>query len=435
MRRGRGALAGAMLALLCAASGRVTARTPDAAALGFSTERLQRLDKALQAQIDSGIYAGICLLILRHGETAWDTCHGYQSLATREPLRHDAIYRIASMTKPITGTALMILFEDGKWQLDDPVAKFAPEFAGLQVATPEGLAPLSHPITMRELLTSTAGFAAGHPVGSVNREVDRKYAAAKLEGGTLAEMAVRLSGLPLESQPGTHFRYGIQHDIQGYLVERISGVSFDRFLDEHLFRPLRMVDTGFGVSPEKRGRLVPLYRYDPNGELVLAPVQGTRLAAGAGEMPRYFSGAGGLYSTMIDYARFVQMLANRGELDGVRVFAPSTVDLMMSDMLPPGVRLTFLQPIEGVGYGANLGIVLDPARASFNSGGMGKGTVFWTGAHGTWFWIDPLNDMAVIGMVQQEGAAAAHMGMPVQAPDLRAQARSLIYAALVDPMR
>jgi CubicO group peptidase (beta-lactamase class C family) len=424
-----------MLAVACAASGRVTARPPDSAALGFSAERLQRLDGAMQAQIDSGAYAGICLLILRHGATARDTCYGYQSLATREPLRRDAIYRIASMTKPITGTALMILFEDGKWQLDDPVAKFAPEFAGLQVATADGLAPLSHPITMRELLTSTAGFAAGHPVGSVNLEVDRKYAAAKLEAGTLAEMAARLAGLPLESQPGTHFRYGIQHDIQGYLVERISGQSFDRFLVERLFRPLGMADTGFGVAPEKRARLVPLYTYDAQGKLVQAAVQGTRFAPEPGEMPRYLSGAGGLYSSMADYARFVRMLARHGELDGVRILSPGTVDLMMSDMLPAGVRLTFLQPIEGVGYGADLGIVLDPARASFNSGGMGKGTVFWTGAHGTWFWIDPVNDMEVIGMIQQEGAAAAHMGMPAKAPDLRAQARSLIYAALVDPKR
>jgi CubicO group peptidase (beta-lactamase class C family) len=430
-----GALAVAALGAACATSGSVMARTPDAVELGFSAERLQRIDGAMQAQIDSGTYAGLCLLILRHGATAKDSCYGYQSLATRAPIRRDAIYRIASMTKPVTGTALMILFEEGKWQLDDPVAKFAPEFAGLRVATATGLAPLSHPITMRELLTSTAGFAAGHPVGSVNPEVDRQYAAAKLETGTLAEMAAKLAGLPLESQPGTHFRYGIQHDIQGYLVERISGQSFDRFLEERLFRPLGMVDTGFGVAPEKRDRILPLYTYDAQMKLVPSANQGTFHSPVIGEKPAFFSGAGGLYSTMADYARFVRMLANHGELDGVRILSPSTVDLMMSDMLPDGVKLGFLQTIEGVGYGADLGIVLDPARASFNSGGMGKGTVFWTGAHGTWFWIDPVYDMQVIGMVQLEGAASAHMGLPTRAPDLRAQARSLIYAALTDPKR
>lgn len=403
--------------------------------LGFSSERLRRLDQTMQQQIDSGIYAGFCILIVRHGQSLKDKCYGYQNLATREAMRPDAIYRIASMTKPIAGTALMILFEQGKWQLDDPVAKFVPEFAGLRVATAGGDVPLSHPIIMRELLTSTAGWAAGHPIGSVNPSVDQAYAAAKLHDGTLADMAAKLATLPLESQPGTHFRYGIQHDIQGYLVERISGQRFDVFLEEHLFRPLGMNDTGFGVAPEKRERIAPLYTYDARSKLVLAANQGTYHSRLAGEKPRFLSGAGGLYSTMADYDRFVRMLANRGALDGVRIFSPSTVELMMSDMLPEGVKLTFLQKIDGVGYGADLGIVLDPAGASFNSGGIGRGSTFWTGAHGTWFWIDPANDLHVIGMVQQETAAAAHMGMPSKAPDLRALSRSLIYAALTDPDR
>jgi CubicO group peptidase (beta-lactamase class C family) len=315
------------------------------------------------------------------------------------------------------------------------VAKFAPEFANLKVASAKGLAPLSHPITMRELLTSTAGWAAGHPIGSVNPAVDQQYAAARLQDGTLAQMAAKLAGLPLESQPGTHFRYGIQHDIQGYLVERISGQTFDRFLEERLFRPLGMVDTGFGVAPEKRGRIAPLNTYDAQMKLVPSANQGNFHSQVMGEKPAFLSGAGGLYSTMADYERFVRMLAGHGELNGVRILSPSTVDLMMSDMLPEGVKLGFLQTIEKVGYGADLGIVLDPARASFNSGGMGKGTVFWTGAHGTWFWIDPVNDLQVIGMVQQEGAAAAHMGIPAKAPDLRALSRSLIYAALTEPKR
>jgi CubicO group peptidase (beta-lactamase class C family) len=424
----------AMLCGALVASG-AHAKAPGAGELGFSAERLQRLDDRLQQEIDTGKYAGFCLVILRHRQAARDRCYGSWDLDARQPMRRDAIYRIASMTKPIAGTALMILFEEGKWQLDDPVAKFAPEFAGLEVAQGKKRVPLAHPITMRELLTSTAGFAAGHPIGSVDPDVDKQYAAAKLTDGTLAEMAAKLAKLPLESQPGTHFRYGIQHDIQGYLVERISGQSFDRFLADRLFRPLGMVDTDFGVAPEKRERIAPLYAYDAQMKLTLAANQGTFHSPTAGEKPRFLSGAGGLYSTMADYQRYVRMLANGGSLDGVRILSPSTVQLMMSDMLPEGVKLTFLQPIEGVGYGADLGIVLDPGRASFNSGGLGKGTAFWTGAHGTWFWIDPVNDMQVIGMVQQEGAAAAHMGIPAQAPDLRALSRSLIYAALVEPKR
>jgi len=404
------------------------------ASLGFSTERLRKLDAAMQAEIDNGKYAAISVMIARHGELIKDSRYGYQDLANRSPLHADAIFRIASMTKPVTGVALMILYEDGKWQLDDPVSKFIPEFADLKVASAQGPAALNHPITMRELVTSTAGFAGGYDMGSANPEVDHSYVRANLKNGTLADMIEKLSHIPLESQPGAKFRYGYQHDIQGAVVERISGQSFDRFLRERLFLPLGMIDTGFGVAPEKRSRLVPLYTYDHELKLVLAKEQGAFTPV-AGETPTYLSGAGGLYSTMPDYMRFAQMLANGGTLRGVRILAPSTVKLMMSDLLPEGVKLSFMQPILGVGYGVDLGIVLDPGRASFNSGALGKGTVFWTGAHGTWFWIDPVNDVVVLGMTQQETAGAAHMGMPTPAPDLRAISRSLIYQALTEPRR
>jgi len=402
--------------------------------VGFSTERLRKLDAAMQAEIDTGKYAAISVMIARHGKLIKDSRYGYEDLANRSPLRADAIFRIASMTKPVTGVALMILYEDGKWQLDDPVSKFIPEFADLKVATAQGPAALNHPITMRELVTSTAGFAGGYDMGSANPEVDHAYVQANLKSGTLADMVEKLSHIPLESQPGAKFRYGYQHDIQGAVVERISGQSFDRFLQERLFLPLGMVDTGFGVAPEKRNRLVPLYAYDHEMKLVLAKEQGAFTPV-AGEKPGYLSGAGGLYSTMSDYMRFAQMLASGGALAGVRMLAPSTVKLMMSDLLPEGVKLSFMHPIVGVGYGVDLGIVLDPGRASFNSGGAGQGTVFWTGAHGTWFWIDPVNDLVVLGMTQQETAGAAHMGLPSPAPDLRAISRSLIYQALTEPKR
>jgi CubicO group peptidase (beta-lactamase class C family) len=402
--------------------------------VGFSADRLGRLDAAMQAEIDAGKYAAISVMIARHGRLIKDSRYGYQELANRSPLRADAIFRIASMTKPVTGVALMILYEEGRWQLDDPVSKFIPEFADLRVATAQGPAALDHPMTMRELVTSTAGFAGGYDMGSANPEVDHAYVQANLKNGTLADMVEKLSHIPLESQPGAKFRYGYQHDIQGAVVERISGLTFDRFLQQRLFAPLGMVDTGFGVAAEKRGRLVPLYAYDREQKLVPAKEQGAFTPV-AGEKPAYLSGAGGLYSTMSDYMRFAQMLANGGALKGVRILAPSTVKLMMSDLLPEGVRLSFLHPILGIGYGVDLGIVLDPGRASFNSGGVGKGTVFWTGAHGTWFWIDPVNDTVVLGMTQQESAGAAHMGMPSAAPDLRALSRSLIYQALTEPNR
>jgi CubicO group peptidase (beta-lactamase class C family) len=412
----------------------VQIKTASPEVLGFSVERLQRLETAMQAQIDAGNYVGISLMIARHGKLIKDNHYGYQELASREPLRADAIFRIASMTKPIVGVALMLLYEEGKWQLDDPVARFVPEFTQLKVATAHGLVPPDHAPTLRELVTSTAGFAAGVGLNSSNPAVDQAYAQANLRSGTLADMIGKLSKLPLESQPGAKFRYGIQHDIQGAVVERLCGKTFDHFLAERLFEPLGMVDTGFGLPLEKRGRIMPLYTYDAQMKLTLAANQGT-FNAGAGEAPMFLSGAIGLYSTGADYMRLAQMLANGGTLDAVRILAPSTVKLMTSDLLPENVKLSFAHPIQGVGYGVDLGIVLDPRRASFNGGGIGEGSVFWTGAHGTWFWIDPVNDLIVLGMTQQEGAAATHMGLPHPAPDLRALSRSLTYQALIDGSR
>jgi CubicO group peptidase (beta-lactamase class C family) len=404
------------------------------AEVGFSSERLERLDKAMQAEIDAGRYAGVSVMIARHGALIKDSRYGYQTLASRELLRSDAIFRLASMTKPIIGVALMILFEEGAWQLDDPIAKFIPEFANLSVATAQATVPLRHPPTMRELVTSTAGFAAGRDFNSANPAVDKAYMEANLKSGTLNGMIAALSRIPLEAQPGTKFRYGIQHDIQGAVVERISGDTLDRFLARRLFDPLGMVDTGFGVPEDQRTRIVPLYVYDRQRTLILAAEQGA-FAPVAGEAPSFLSGAGGLYGTMTDYLRFVQMLAGGGALGGVRILAPSSVRLMMRDLLPEGVKVTFGQPFEGVGYGIGLGVVRDPGRASFNSGPIGEGSVFWTGAHGTWFWIDPVSDLVVLGMTQLEYAASNYIGMPHPAPDLRALSCSLIYQALIDQRR
>ncbi len=407
---------------------------PQPEALGFSSERLERLDAAMKAEVDQGRYPGVSVLVLRHGKIVFDRRYGFQSIEKHTPLAADTIFRIASMTKPIAGIALMILFEEGKWQLDDPISKFVPEFADLKVKTAAGLVAPDHPPTMRELVTSTAGFPGGFPLNSSFPDLDETYAKAGLHEGTLNAMAGKLAKLPLESQPGAKFRYGIQHDIQGLVVERISGMTFDRFLQERLFAPLGMVDTGFHIPDSKRDRLATLYGYDKAMKLAATPFQGSMPASDVIN-PAFFSGAGGLYSTAKDYERLLRMLANGGELDGKRILAPSSVRLMMSDMLPEGVKLRFAQQVEGVGYGVDLGIVLDPARASFNGGTIGKGSVFWTGAHGTWFWIDPQNDVIVLGMTQLAFSAALHMGMPYPADDLRAISRSLVYQALVDEKR
>jgi CubicO group peptidase (beta-lactamase class C family) len=210
-----------------------------AASAGFSAERLARMDVAMQAEIDAGHYAGISVMIARHGKLVKSRRYGYQSLAARAPLREDAIFRIASMTKPIVAVAMMTLYEEGKWQLDDPVTKFIPEFADLKVMTKDGaLAALDRPMLMRHLMSTSAGFAFGPAFGSTNTKVDDLYAADDLWNGTNDEMIAKLAKLPLESQPGTEFRYGLQQEVQGAIMRRITGESLDAFLDRRIFQPL-----------------------------------------------------------------------------------------------------------------------------------------------------------------------------------------------------
>lgn len=404
--------------------------------LGFSAERLKLIDSSFQAEIDAGHYAGISLTVARHGKLVKSQAYGFQSLETRAPLREDAIFRIASMTKPVVGVAMMVLYEGGKWQLDDPITRFIPEFADLRVMDGDELVPLERPITMRDLMRTTAGFAVGSGVGAHNPEVDAMYSAARLWDGTLGDMIAKLAELPLESQPGTRFRYGLQQEIQGEIIRRITGQELDIFMENQIFRPLDMPDTGFSIAPEKLERLPPTYVIDNNLNLNLAENQSAFPALtgiSAGEKPAFLLAVGGLYSTARDYMRFLQMLANGGELDGTRILSPVTVTLMTSNLLPVGVPLTLLTPIDGAGYGAGLGVLLDPGRASYHGGTIGKGTYYWGGLYGTWFWVDPTYDVVVVGMVQQLGASAPFAGVPYPVPELRSLSRTLIYQALVDP--
>src|SRR5271163_2315126 len=377
------------------------------ASVGFSPERVDRLDDAMQVEIDAGHYAGISLMVARHGKLVKFGRYGFQSLESREPLREDAIFRIASMTKPIIAVAMMTLYEEGKWQLDDPVTKFIPEFADLQVMQDGRLVPLDRPMTMRHLMATCAGFAFLVPMGSTNPKLDEMYAAADLFSGTNEDIVVKLARLPLEAQPGTLFRYGLQQEVQGVIIQRISGEPLDVFLERRIFGPLGMTDTGFGVAPEERDRIAPRYALDENLKLRLAADQSPfPVLAGtpAGEKPRYLLSIAGLYSTAQDYLRFAQMLANCGMLDGARILAPTSVKLMTSNLLPEGVPMRFDQPFAGVGYGMGVGIVLDPAHADFNGGAIGAGSYYWGGVHGTWFWVDPAYDVIVIGMIQQVDA-------------------------------
>jgi CubicO group peptidase (beta-lactamase class C family) len=324
--------------------------TASPASVGFSPERLDRLDDAMQVEIDAGHYAGISLIVARHGQLVKFRRYGYQTLESRSPLREDAIFRIASMTKPIIGAAMMLLYEEGKWQLDDPVSKFIPELTNLQVLNDDQLVPPDRPMTMRHLMASAAGFAFGAPVGSTNPKVDEIYAAADLFGGTNDDMIAKLTKLPLEAQPGTLFRYGFQQEVQGAIIKRISGETLDAFLERRIFEPLGMKDTGFGVAPENRDRIAPRYTLDESLTLRLAADQSpfpVLAGVAAGEKPRYLLSIAGLYSTAQDYLRFAQMLATGGILGAARILAPTSVALMTSNLLPDGVPMRFDQPLGG----------------------------------------------------------------------------------------
>lgn len=406
--------------------------------VGLCSGRLNRLDGAMGAEIDTGHYAGISVMVARHGKLVKFERYGYQSLESHEPLREDAIFRIASMTKPIIAAAMMTLYEEGEWQLDDPVIKFIPELAAMQVLEGDRLVPLERPMTMRHLMASCAGFAFGAPVGSTNPRVDEMYSAAGLFDGTNEEMVVKMADLPLETQPGTHFRYGLQQEFQGVIIQRISGEPLDAFLEHRVLAPLGMHDTGFGVPFDGRNRIAPRYSLDENLKLGLAADQSpfpVLAGVAAGVTPRYLLSIAGLYSTTQDYLRFAQMLANGGVLDDARVLAPTSVTLMTSNLLPAGVPMRFEQSFAGVGYGMGMGIVLDPAHADFNGGAIGAGTYYWGGVHGTWFWVDPTYDIIVIGMIQQQDSGNPMTGRSYPVPDIRAISRSITYGALTDPTR
>lgn len=413
--------------------------SPDS--VGFAPDRLNRLDAAMQMEINAGHYAGLSVMVARHGKLVKFGSFGYQALETKKPLREDAIFRIASMTKPIIAVAMLQLYEEGMWQLDDPVTKFIPEFADLKVlqdgASYSGrLVPLDRPMTMRHLMASSAGFAFGPAMGSSDVKVDEMYAAADLWNGSNDDIIPKLAKLPLEGQPGTLFRYGLQQEVQGAILRRLAGEQLDSLLERRIFAPLGMKDTGFDVAPDQRDRIAPRYAVDKDLKLVLSPDQSPFPAVAgtpAGVKPKYLLSIAGLYSTAQDYIRFAQMLADRGQLDGVRTLSPTSVKLMTTNLLPPGVQVHFTQAFAGVGYGMNVGIVLDPSHADFNGGANGAGTFFWGGVHGTWFWVDPTYDIVVVGMLQQQDAGNAMTGRPYPMPDVRGIARSITYGALIDP--
>lgn len=421
--------ANATSAIATGAVAGLPAASPEA--VGMSSERLARLSMAMQQLVDAGRLAGITTMVARHGKVAHFEAYGHRDVEQGAPMTQDTIFRIYSMTKPITGVALMMLYEEGRFRLSDPVAKYIPEFANLKVAAGDGPSgPIvenpKQPMTIRHLMSHTAGFSYGFFSESA---VDRLYMERKVLAldGTLQDMITRLAGIPLRQQPGSRWHYSVSVDVQGHLVEVLSGERFDRFLETRLFQPLGMTDTAFYVPPEKTdrfaqiyaygkgGRLVPPSAFEEHGRLGTIQIREEDVVANYLKPPTFFSGGGGLVSTTADYTRFCQMLLNGGELDGVRILSPVTVDLMRRNQLPRDVP----EMAPGIGFGLDFAVVTDPVAAD----SISEGEYFWTGAAGTWFWIDPVENLIFVGMIQQFGA---------ERPDVRSLSKRLTYQAILE---
>jgi CubicO group peptidase (beta-lactamase class C family) len=396
--------------------------------VGMSAQRLDRIGEHLRRQyIDPGKIAGCQTLVARGGEICYLQNEGLMDRERALPMTDDAIFRIYSMSKPITSVALMMLFERGLLSLTDPVHRFIPQWRNLQVYKGGSwplfqTAPCAAPMTVRDLLTHMSGLTYGFMRAS---NVDHGYRKVGVQvqrpGYTLKDMIDELAGLPLEFEPGSAWNYSVATDVVGYLVEVISGQSLDEFFRQHIFEPLGMVDTGFNISEDKQSRFTACYQRELDKSVTLQddPYESEYRDR------TFFSGGGGLVSTTADYYRFCQMLRNGGELNGVRLLGPRTLKLMTSNHLPGGVDLTGVArgsfsetSYEGVGFGLGFATRLDPVRNA-NLGSVGEFN--WGGMASTLFWVDPAEDLVVTFMTQL---------MPSGTFNFRGQLQSIIYSAI-----
>ncbi len=394
--------------------------------VGFSSQRLNRVNKMMQGYIDDGKLASGLTMLARHGETFHFEPYGVLDLESGTPVKRDTLFRIYSMTKPITSAAVMMLYEEGSFSLDDPVGKFIPELASMKVYDGMGetgmrLVDQQRPITVRHLLTHTSGLSYGFhqdsPIEEMYREADITD-----PDSTLKEMAEKLGKLPLVTQPGAKWRYSNATDVLGYLVEVVSGVPFDRYLQDNILDPLDMQDTSFYVAEENLDRLATVYGASPNGRIV--PLDNPMV--NRQRRPHtLFSGGGGLVSTGADYMRFCQMLLNGGVFGDQRLLAPKTVEMMRSnhltdDLKPFAVGQSNASDTKGCGFGLGFRVVMDIAQ----HGIIGSNGIYsWGGAASTVFWIDPQEDMVAILLTQF---------MPSSYYPLRREFQIATYQALVE---
>jgi len=399
--------------------------------VGFSSERLERLHALMKQVIDDKELSGSVTILARHGKVVDYWNYGQRDMASGAPMTKDTIFRDFSMTKPVTGVAMMILYEQGKWLPSDPISKFIPEFAHLKVykgADAGGrmiLADPDHQPTISELMSHTAGFTYGF---FGDTPVDKMYRDANIfQSKNLKEFIDKMAQIPLTYEPGRGWTYSVSMDIEGYIVEKLSGQSLPDFMRDNIYGPLDMKDAGFYVPADKRGRFATLYVNDDQGKMKADDGKG--FGGTYSEQPGMASGGGGMVSTAEDYYRFASMLANGGELDGKRILSPASVKLMASNHLAPelltgqyGIGLMRMR--QGFGYGYNCAVEYDPQAANLPDG---KGTFLWDGAAGTWFWIDPTNDVVFIGMIQRQLGKGS--------PNVEFESRALVYQALVDPSK
>jgi CubicO group peptidase (beta-lactamase class C family) len=385
--------------------------------VGVSSERVHRIETAMKKLVDDKQIAGVVTLLERHGKVVEFNAVGQKDVRKADPLQKDSIFRIYSMTKPLTGLAMMMLYEEGKWRIDDPVARYIPEFAKMKVYTGQNadgtpkLEDARRSMTMRELMTHTAGL--GYVLSQAN-PVDKMI----IEGNVLNSRAPLqamidgLSKLPLLAQPGTRWSYSIAVDVQGYLIEKFSGQSFAEFLRTRVFEPLGMKDTAFYVPQEKLSRLALVHNGSPNGLVV------DENRPDPAVVPLGASGGGGLFSTAMDYARFCEMMLGGGQLNGVRLIAPRTVEMMRTNHVNPEALKT-MGP--GTGWGLDFQVWMDAAAAGEP---VSNGSFNWFGIAGTWFWIDPVEDLAFIGMLQHVNLGTTR--------GIHGLSRNLVYQSIVN---
>jgi CubicO group peptidase (beta-lactamase class C family) len=381
--------------------------------LGLSPVRLQRMSDAFRREIDKGTLPGATVMVARRGQIGWFDALGQQSPAAAAPMAHNTVFRIFSMTKPIVSVGIMMLVEDGHFLLSDPVAKFIPEFADQKVGVENNgkldLVPLKRPMTVQDLLRHTSGITYDH---TGNGLVQQQYQQSRLRSRkiTNAEHAALVASLPLMCQPGAEWNYSRSTDILGRIIEVVSGKSLSAFLTERILAPLQMAETAFHTAEENAGRLAEPFATDPwTGE----KVQLFNML----EKPTMESGGGGLVSTTMDYARFCQMLLAGGTLDGTRIIGRKTLQLMASNHLAPHVKVDSPLMPAGHGFGLGFAVRTDQGMAPF-PGSVGQ--FFWSGMAGTFFFIDPAEELFTVFMMQGPG----------QREYIRSVLRDLVYAAV-----